>query len=80
MENKVTKEQLEKIKDFQLKMNNKLRDLGFIENQKHILLHEYAGINQESDEYKKELEKDYGAVSIDLETGIYTAIEKKEDK
>ena len=62
MENKVTKEQLKKIKDFQLKMNNKLRDLGFIENQKHILLHEYAGINQESDEYKKELEKDYGAI------------------
>ena len=61
-------------------MNNKLRDLGFIENEKHILLHEYAGINQENDEYKKELEKDYGAISIDLETGIYTAIEKKEDK
>ncbi len=76
VEKKVTEEQLAKIKENQTAMNNKLRDLGFLENQKHILLHEFAGLTQDSDDHKKELEKEYGAVSIDLETGIYTEIEE----
>jgi pyridoxine 5'-phosphate synthase PdxJ len=30
--------------------------------------------------YKKELEKEYGAISIDLETGVYKEIENTEEK
>ena len=74
-EKKVTEEQLAKIKDQQLSMSNKLRDVGFLEQQKHVLLHEYAGLAQEMEDYKKELEKEYGAISVDLETGIYTEID-----
>jgi hypothetical protein len=44
-----------------------------------VLLHEYAGISQQMEEYKKELEKEYGAISIDLETGEYTEIESSEE-
>lgn len=79
-EKKVTKEQLAKIKEQQTSMNNKLRDIGFIENQKHVLLHEYAGLEQDMEAYKKELEKEYGAISIDLETGVYKEIENTEEK
>ena len=77
--NKVTKKQLAKIKEQQTSMNNLLRDVGFVENQKHVLLHEYAGISQQMEEYKKELEKEYGAISIDLETGEYAQIEASEE-
>jgi vacuolar-type H+-ATPase subunit D/Vma8 len=79
-EKKVTEEQLAKIKDQQLSMSNKLRDVGFLEQQKHVLLHEYAGLAQEMEDYKKELEKEYGAISVDLETGIYTEIDSSEIK
>ncbi len=79
-EKKVTEEQLAKIKEQQTSMNNKLRDIGFIENQKHVLLHEYAGLEQDMEAYKKELEKEYGAISIDLETGVYKEIENAEEK
>jgi len=79
-EKKVTEEQLAKIKEQQTSMNNKLRDIGFIENQKHVLLHEYAGLEQDMETYKKELEKEYGAISIDLETGVYKEIENAEEK
>ena len=77
--NKVTEEQLAKIKEQQNSMNNILREVGFVENQKHVLLHEYAGISQQMEEYKKELEKEYGAISVDLETGEYTEIEASEE-
>ena len=80
-EKKVTEEQLAKIKEQQVTMNNKLRDIGLVENQKHVLLHEYAGLEQDMEAYKKELEKEYGAISIDLETGVYKEIENtKENK
>ena len=79
-EKKVTEEQLAKIKDQQISMSNKLRDVGFLEQQKHVLLHEYSGLVQEMEEYKKELEKEYGAISVDLETGIYTEIDSSEIK
>jgi molecular chaperone GrpE (heat shock protein) len=79
-EKKVTEEQLAKIKDQQLSMSNKLRDVGFLEQQNTCLLHEYAGLAQEMEEYKKELEKEYGAISVDLETGIYTEIDSSEIK
>jgi hypothetical protein len=78
-EKKGTEEQLAKIKEQQVTMNNKLRDIGLVENQKHVLLHEYAGIEQDMETYKKELEKEFGAISIDLETGVYKEIENTEE-
>ena len=63
-------------------MNTHLnRQLALLaENQKHVLLHEYAGLEQDMEAYKKELEKEYGAISIDLETGVYKEIENTEEK
>ncbi len=79
-EKKITEEQLAKIKEQQVTMTNKLRDIGIVENQKHVLLHEYAGLEQDMEAYKKELEKEYGAISVDLETGVYKEIENTEEK
>ena len=50
-----------------------------LESNKHALLHEIAGVNKDLEEFKLELEKEYGGINIDIATGKYTEIEK-EDK
>jgi len=73
----ITADQLATIKKQQEEIAGLLRDIGYIETQKHVLNHKYAGIVQEMDEFKKELEKEYGAVNISLEDGVCTPIEKE---
>jgi vacuolar-type H+-ATPase subunit D/Vma8 len=79
MENKITKEQLDKITDQQKALNMMLANIGVLESQKHALLHQIAEVNKEIEETKTELEKEYGAVNINLEDGSYTEIEKKDE-
>jgi hypothetical protein len=79
MENKITKEQLDKITDQQKALNMMLSNIGVLESQKHALLHQIAEVNKEIEETKVELEKEYGAVNINLEDGSYTEIEKKDE-
>ena len=76
---KVTKEQLEKIQDQQEKLRNVLTDIGVIEVRKHEALHAQAVISQEIEENKKELEKEYGAINVNMATGEYTEIVKDEE-
>jgi hypothetical protein len=78
MENKITDKQLETIKEHQNKTNSILNQVGYLESQKHGLLHELAGVNQDIEEFKNSLEKEYGAINIDIETGTYTKIEEEE--
>ena len=79
MENKITKEQLDKITDQQKALNMMLSNIGVLESQKHALLHQIAEVNKEIEETKVELEKEYGAININLEDGSYTEIEKKDE-
>ena len=76
VENQITKEQLPKVQDQQKELNTLLRDIGYVETQKHLLLHKQAELNNSIEEYKADLEKEYGAISIDIETGTYTEIVK----
>ncbi len=75
---KITDEQLEVITKHQKDLNKSLTNIGFLETQKHSLLHEYAGIVDDIEKYKKELEDIYGAININIEDGTYTKIEKEE--
>ena len=75
---KITTEQLETITQHQKDLNKSLTNIGFLETQKHSLLHEYAGIVDDIEKYKKELEDTYGAININIEDGSYTKIEKEE--
>ena len=79
MENKITEEQLKKIQDQQAELNSILHELGLLESQKHALLHKIADVNEEVETLKKELEKQYGAVNINVEDGTYTKIENEEE-
>lgn len=73
---KIKDEQLTKVREQQTKLNELLNKIGYLEAQKHGLLHEFANVNKEVEDYKKELEAEYGQVNINLETGEYTELNK----
>ena len=75
---KITKEELTKIQEQQVKLKDLLSNIGILESQKHGLLHEIAVLNKDIEEYKIELEEVYGQININLEDGLYEII-KKED-
>ncbi len=80
MENKITKEELEKAKTQQEDLQKVILDIGVIETKKHAMLHKIEEINTEIEELKKVLEEKYGHVNINLEDGTYTPVENEEDK
>ena len=77
-ENKITKEELDKIVKFQNDLYQLSTDVGILEVKKHAILHELAGVNNEQEEYKKVLEEKYGKININLEDGTFE--ELKEDE
>jgi hypothetical protein len=74
---KIKEEQLETIREQQKDLNTMLNNVGYLEAQKHGVLHQFGEKNKEVDAFKHELEKEYGAVNINLETGEYTVIEQE---
>jgi hypothetical protein len=73
---KIKEEELKTIQEQQTKLNELVHNIGLLESQKHGLLHEIAGANKDIEEYKSVLEKEYGAININVEDGTYTKIEK----
>ena len=49
----ITKEELKKVRDFQSKLFELTQQIGLAETQKHAILHEIAGVNQDQDVVKK---------------------------
>ena len=74
---KIKEDQLATIKEQQIKLNELLNQIGVLEANKHGLLHELAGVNKDIEDYKSVLEKEYGAININLEDGTYTDIEEE---
>jgi hypothetical protein len=70
----ITQEQLERVVAGQKDLNAILTNIGVLESQKHSYLHQLADINKSIEEFKMELEKEYGAININLEDGSYTEI------
>ena len=73
---KIKEEELKTIQEQQKKLNELVHNIGLLESQKHGLLHEIAKANKDIEEYKSVLEKEYGAININVEDGTYTKIEK----
>ena len=78
--NKIKEEQLSKIQEQQRNLNSILNEVGYLEAQKHGLLHQFAGVNKEVEDFKSDLESEYGAININMEDGTYTVIENVEEK
>jgi hypothetical protein len=76
---KIKDEQLKEIVELQTKLNEVINNIGILETQKHGFLHEVAEVNKKIEEFKTSLEKEYGAISVDLKTGEYTEVEKDGD-
>lgn len=74
---KITAEQLERLVKNQRELNSVLANIGVLESQKHGLLHQLADVNKETEEFKNELQEQYGSINIDLQDGSYTEVEKE---
>ena len=72
----ITKEQLEKIVAQQNDLQTLLTNIGILESQKHGFLHQLGELNKVIEDFKSELEAEYGAINISLEDGSYTEVEK----
>ena len=77
--NKIKEEQLKTIQEQQTKIHKLLNEIGVREAQKMDLLNQLARENEEVNEFKKQLEEEYGQVNINVETGEYEEIEKDEE-
>ena len=66
---KVTPSQLEKIQKTVSNINRAQMEIGRLETQKHNLLHQVAGLQDELKLIQNELEKDYGTVNVNIEDG-----------
>jgi len=75
---KINKEHLDTIIEQQTRLNKALTEIGVVEARKHAMLHEMTSVNQEIEDFKKVLEKEYGQVNINLEDGSYTEIKELE--
>ena len=76
-ENKITAEQLETIVKQQKDLQTLLTNIGLLESQKHGFLHQIAEVNKAVEDFKAELQDQYGAININLEDGSYTLIEEE---
>jgi len=76
---KITKEELELITNQQQALTNLLARIGVLEIEKLNLSSEIKKLEGEVEQAKKELEEEYGKVSINLADGTYEKIEDKED-
>lgn len=70
----ITQEQLETITNQQKDLNTLLVNIGMVESQKHMLLHQIADLNKLIEETKNKLQEEYGAININLTDGSYTEI------
>jgi len=70
----ITTEQLEKVVNQQKDLQALLTNIGLLESQKHGFLHQIAEVNKAVEDYKNELQEEYGPININLADGSYTEI------
>ena len=78
IEGKITEKQLEKLRGFVTAINQGQAQLGGIEIQKHQLLHQVAQVQSELQGFQKDLEDEYGKISINIQDGSYEEVVEDE--
>jgi len=66
---KITTPQLEKVQKVVSDINRAQMEVGRLETQKHILLHDITQLQVLLKEVQEELEREYGTVDISIEDG-----------
>ena len=78
IEGKITEKQLEKLRGYVTAINQGQAQLGGIEVQKHSLLHQIAQVQSELQGFQKDLEDEYGKISINIQDGSYEEVAENE--
>jgi ribosomal protein S15P/S13E len=78
IEGKITEKQLEKLRGYVTAINQGQTQLGSIEVQKHSLLHQIAQVQSELQGFQKDLEDEYGKISINIQDGSYEEVAENE--
>jgi len=76
---KITKEELENVKNLNNKANEIAVQIGSLEVQKDLLVKEFLSNNVLVDKAKNELQEKYGDLSIDLKDGSIKSIDEVEN-
>ena len=77
--NKITEEQLGTIVGQQKDLNALLVNIGLLESQKHGFLHQLADVNKSIEQFKTELQSEYGDININIEDGSYVYLSEAND-
>ena len=77
MENKITKEELEKAQEASSNLNNIVNQLGNVKLIESDLLVKAIDERSKVEAIKLELQKKYGNIDIDLNTGEYSESNKE---
>lgn len=78
--NKITDKELELVQDQQRNLNKVLGSIGVLEMQKSALVNRVNELEKEVEETKKDLEKTYGNINIDLSDGSFVFMEENNDE
>ena len=74
----ITEEQLKDLQQKVVTMQQLQGQIGALEGQKHLLLHQLANAQDELQKSQVALEDEYGKVSINIQDGTFTPIEEEE--
>jgi uncharacterized protein involved in exopolysaccharide biosynthesis len=76
---KLSETELKEAQAQETKKNAILHDLGLLQTQVHTLSHMFAELLQKQETNKRELEKKYGNISIDLNDGSFKLIKDEKN-
>jgi len=75
---KIKKDQLEAIHNLVKQINNGQSQIGQLETQKHVLLHQIGEVQKDLREFQLKLEEEYGKVNVNIVDGTITPIEDEQ--
>ena len=78
MTNQIKTEELSKLQNLVTTIQTVECQIGKLETQKHILLHQYDIMGQKLNEFKAEMKESYGDIDIDFKSGKYTKMKNNE--
>ena len=76
----ITKEELEKLQAIVSNINKYQMEIGRHETAKHSLCHQVAGFQDQLKVLQSDLEKEYGTINVNIETGEILREDEQTDK
>lgn len=80
MSQKITDEQLKELQEKVSVIQQLQSQIGGLESQKHVALHQLLGAQEGLQTLQKSLEEEYGKVSINIQDGTFEAIPEEEQE